>query len=413
MLYPLLRALPSFSLIIYRFPHNISLIFLMGNTTSRSNIEYLKSVGAPPMLPVKRSKQSEYLPANSSTKSVYSMQTQAPYKPPFNGLWSLTIPNCRAPVARAGQCHVYDPAKNRLIIAYGATSSGKYLGDMWELDLTTYAWGKLLDSVAPPRANCSSVLWDREMFIFGGTDGKKYFSDLHSVNIDTGKITFYDSSMIRPREKAVLFVSNASLFVWSGYNGVIINDMYEFSIANQQWVAIEDLEISGRRAAAFISSYGERYHYIFGSTRGHPLARFDTQTRIFEVMRCGGTSPPPELTDAMCCYALGYIFVFGGQMDSDYTYLYAINLDNQQWFAFYVLPDNDTTSIADGTVTKTGLFKLPRQHSGALTFSYSRRTLVCTMGSLFLEPPPISLISVGNALSYLHLRDDVLAMLSL
>lgn len=365
------------------------------------------------MMPVKRSKQSEYLPANSSAKSVYSIQTKTPGKPPFNGLWSLMIPDGSSPIPRSGQCQIYDPLKDRLIIAYGVTSSGKYLGDMWELDLTTFKWKKLLDNIASSRTNCSSVLWEREMFIFGGLDGKKLYSDLHSINIDTGKITFYDSSMIKQREKSILFVSNTSLFIWSGFNGVIFNDMYEFNIRNQHWEVINDLEISGRRAASFVSIYGERYQYVFGSTRGHPLARFDTQTKTFEIMRCGGTSPPPELTDAMCCIALGYLFVIGGQMDSDYTYLYAINLDYQHWFAFYVLPDNNTTTIGDGTVTKTGLFKLPRQHSGALTFSHSKRALVCTMGSLFLDPPPISIISIGNALSNLHLRDDILAMLSL
>ena len=41
----------------------------MGNGQSRANVEYLKAVGAPPMMPVKRSKYSDYHQASVSAPS--------------------------------------------------------------------------------------------------------------------------------------------------------------------------------------------------------------------------------------------------------------------------------------------------------------------------------------------------------
>ncbi|KAH0788030.1 Kelch motif family protein [Histomonas meleagridis] len=381
----------------------------MGNTTSRNNIEYLKSVGAPPMMPVKRSKQSEYSQAIGSNKNVYSLKTTIA-RPPFNGVWSMYLPPCESPIARTGQCHVYDPVTDCLIICYGIDAHGHHLNDMWALDLKTLLWRKISDSILSPRTNCSAILYGREMIIFGGTDPRGYLSDLHSINLETLQITRFDCQ-IPPREKCILFLgSSSTLFVWSGFNGVILNDMYEYNFSDGSCQA-KEVEISGRRAAVYCDELGSRFSYVFGSTRGHPLAKFDRELGTFEIMRCGGTAPPPELTDAMCVVACHYLFVIGGQIDSDYTYLYAVNLDDQQWFAFYVMPDNDSTLLTDGFITKAGLFKLPRQYSGSLAFSAAKRALVCTMGSLFLDPPSVSIISIGNALSVLHLRDDLLPML--
>ena len=340
-------------------------------------------------------------------------------KPPFTSTWSLVFPSGASPAARTGQCSIYDEDTDSLIIAYGIDSRGQHLNDMWALDLRTFTWRQISSELRRPRTNARAVKFQREMLVFGGCTTKKkkhgkvkYLADLHAINLDTGTVTVFDSSRVMPRENACLFISDTSLFVWSGYNGADIIEFAEFRFADQSWIVQELNTESGRRAASFLSYQNSQFDFIFGSTRGHPLSRFDKQIKQIEVMKCLGTAPPPELLNAMLTIAGNFLFVFGGEMEkSAYSYLYALDLNKLYWFPFYISPDNDTTSYEDGEVTNQGIFKLPRQNSGAFAYSPRTRSLVCSMGSLLIEPVPLSVIYIGNALAILNHRSDLLNML--
>lgn len=381
----------------------------MGNGQSHTSTAYLKAVGAPPMFPSKRSKQ-EYK-STASSKSVVSM-TRPMSKPPFSCTWSVHYPPGPSPVSRCGQCQIYDEQTDSLVIAYGVNPAGEFLNDMWILDLNTLVWRLVPAKLHQPRTNARAIKFNREMLIFGGSCGRTYFSDLHSVNLDTGVVTNFDSSPVSPRENVLLFVNEDSLFVWSGFCDQISIELDIFDFESRKW-SVRDLEReTGRRAATFVADPNNECDYIFGSTKGHPVTRFDREKQSFEVMKCLGTAPPPELTNAMLAIAGSLMFVFGGEYtDSNYSYLYALDLNRLRWFPFYVLPDNNTTSYEDGEISKQEIFKLPRQHSGCFAYSKKRRSLISTMGSLFLEPSPISIINVGSAIGILNHRSDLLDML--
>lgn len=378
----------------------------MGNISSQENSDMIRMMASVPMMSPVNRQNDEKINSLIAEKSPLMHFD-------FNGIWSLFVPNGISPISRCGQCHVYDPANDSLVLAYGVDNKGNYLNDMWELNLKTLTWNKISDRILEPRSNCSSVLMGREMVIFGGKNKDCFFSDLHTVNLDTGAITKYDTDGIKPREKALLFedIENNKLFIWSGFNNYVLNDFFEFDFNNGTWKKQKDMEISGRRAAVVAFSPRTNAHYIFGSTRDYSLAKFDCKTMSFDVLKCGGTSPPPELNNSMLVIVNDYLFVIGGEIDSEYTYLYAVNIKNLQWFPFYVLPDFETTSLMDGFVAKNGLFKLPRQHSGALAYSKEKRALVYVMGNLFTEPVTISLIFIGDALSELQHREDMIDIL--
>lgn len=381
----------------------------MGNGQSHTSTAYLKAVGAPPMFPSKRSKQQEY---NRSMKSKSFVTIQRPLsQPPFSCTWTLNFPNMIGPASRCGQCQIYDEENDCLIIAYGVNPNGQFLNDMWVLDLQKLVWRQLPVQLHQPRANCRAVKFQREMVIFGGSNGHTFFSDLHCVNIDTGVVTNFDSTA-SPRENPLLFITDQNLFVWSGCSDQISIEFDILDLQSKVWTVKSVERESGRRAASFIESPDHDSVFIFGSTRGHPVTRFIKSTQQFEVMKCLGTAPPPELQNAMVTIADNFLFVFGGEYEkSTYSYLYALDLSRYYWFPFYLLPDNTTTVYEDGEIASSGIFKLPRQHSGAFAYCKRTRSLVSTLGSLFLEPPPISVISIGNALSVLHLRSDMLDIL--
>ena len=82
------------------------------------------------------------------------------------------------------------------------------------------------------------------------------------------------------------------------------------------------------------------------------------------------------------------------------------------WFVFHIMPDGDTVSVADGTISNLGLFMFPRSHSFAVCYVKERREIIAFLGSPERDPPPISVLSIEEALSILHLREDLMSMIS-
>lgn len=389
----------------------------MGNGQSRTNMQYLKSVGAPPMLPSKKDKYAEY----RTTEAVQPRTIGQPrtLRTPFSATWSVCTgsPGELAPPARSQQVSIYDDVSNCMIIAYGIDSLGSYLNDVWQLNLMTYTWTKIEIALPAPRTGASCAKLGRELVIFGGKDcSGRYLAELHAVNLDTGAVRVLSCTEEPPgRENAGIFYNEKNIYIWSGYNGQILADFWVYSIERGDWVEQRNiLDIAGRQAASYVQSrLDPNTHYIFGSTTGHPLAKFDSSTETFETLRCSGTAPPPELKKAMVCVCDEYLFVIGGEKDSQFTYVYALDLLKLQWFPFFVQPDKITTIFEDGNWSKVGIFQLPRQHSGALVYCPVTRSLVSVMGSLHHDPPPTNILSVGTALSVLHLNSDMLNMLNI
>jgi hypothetical protein len=81
------------------------------------------------------------------------------------------------------------------------------------------------------------------------------------------------------------------------------------------------------------------------------------------------------------------------------------------WFVFHVVPDDDTVVVADGSVSESGLFMLPRIHSFGMCYVKETRQIVAFLGYPEKEPPPIFIVACGEALSVLSLRDDMLGAL--
>ena len=170
------------------------------------------------------------------------------------------------------------------------------------------------------------------------------------------------------------------------------------------WVRLERAH-TGRPAAAFCEHKGR--YFVFGSTKGHALLEFHPSTGEFEPLDCKGTVPSAELTRASLVSADEYLFLIGGEAESQFMHIYALEVKRMWWFAFHVRPDLKSISLADGNVSKNGLFMLPREHSASVWYSPGRKELVSLLGSRLMNPAPAFRLSIGDALASLHMRSDM------
>lgn len=338
---------------------------------------------------------------------IASSKEKAPLlKVMYHGVWKMEFPNSVSPEPRVGQCSVYDEENQSIIIAYGVDRNGECLNDAWVLDLKTNLWRILNRQLLGPRQFPSSLLIGRKMFIFGGVKGLDFFSQFHTLDIDTGEVQLIEGYGKEPcpRTSSVMFHDGDHIYLWSGYDGKTHSGIYSFCLSTSEWVKYEE-GYNGRAAATYCTYNG--IHYVFGSSKTSGLLRFDPETKEFEAINCTGAEPAPELNHPSLVGGDEYLFLIGGDATANYMHVYALDIKRKWWFAVHIRPDGKTVSLSDGTVNKQGLFMIPREFAASVCYNSQNRELVCIHGSRLMCPPPVFKIQIGEALGSMHIRADM------
>ena len=330
----------------------------------------------------------------------------------YYGKWIMKFQNCLPPCPRIGQCSVYDPVKDTLVIAYGLSEDGQYLNDAWALSLVDLNWTRIAPRLLSPRQYPSAVLVGRKMFMFGGAAERQFFGDLHFLDLDTGEVQLIETTghVPVPRTSPGLFAGDNVIYLWSGWDGRAHGGVYKINPMEGVW---ERYEKSHTGVPAPACCWHKGKYYVYGGITGTPMSVFDPDTGELEPMQCIGTEPTQELAHASLVSCDEYVMLIGGESTVKYMHVFALDVKRKWWFAFHVRPDNETLSISDGVVNKIGLFMLPREHSASIVYSPRERQLVSVMGSKMMSPPPVFIISVGEALGDLHLRNDMLDLFTI
>jgi hypothetical protein len=122
-----------------------------------------------------------------------------------------------------------------------------------------------------------------------------------------------------------------------------------------------------------------------------------------------GNEPPPTVMGAGMVRIGHHLFFFGGRSNSEWTLTYACDVRRMWWFVFQVLPDGETVSLADGIVNDAGLFMLPMIHSFGFCYEKQSREVITFLGVPERDPPPFFRMALGEALSVINLREDMMA----
>ena len=385
----------------------------MGNNSSSN--EYVS-------YPTSDFASEHYVRVNDNNEGDFSFQpfvlseaknTSRLLKSAYHGIWSMVYPEKICPNPRVGHFYCSTPDGTKAFIGYGSDMSKSY-NDFWYIDLINLEWkqihlsGDLLSS----RSGCSAVFYNNLVYVFGGYSSPDYFGDLHSINIENGIVTLIQTNGDKPepRSTPLMAIYNNKLFLWGGYNTSYLTDLSILNFNNLTWCH-KPTGINGRTSVPYVNFGSNLYSY--GGSKTDTLLIIDLEEEIVKEIPTTGSPPPFKISSAGITYAEGYLFFFGGKSKPAWTLMYALDIKKMWWFVFHVLPDGETTTYTDGRIEKIGLFLLPRIDSFGMHYVPKTRSLIGCLGNPFNNPPPFFIITIGEALPIIKLREDMIDMFNI
>lgn len=350
--------------------------------------------------------------ADTTNSLVKPVKMPTLLKSAFAGIWSMEMPETLSPAPRTGHFFCYDEQNQTAFIGYGLDSKNQPIFDLWSLNTLTHCWKqiKLTGEQIIPRTSARATKVGDEIVIFGGYNDPEYFAEIHSINVNTGYLRHLQTTGLEPspRSSPIVECYNNKIFVWGGFNSNFPTELNILDLTTMEWRQVET-SVSGRTAVPHAVIGSKLYSY--GGSKNGGLLIIDLEQETVDVIQTIGSEPPSAVMSAGMVAADHYLLVFGGKAKSESTLMYACDIHKMWWFVFYVVPDGETVSIQDGTLSELGLFMLPRISSFAVCYVPEKRTIMAFLGHPLNDPPPLFNVNIGDALPILHLREDMLSAL--
>lgn len=333
----------------------------------------------------------------------------------YNGIWSLKVPNGRAPIPRSKHFTCYSEELGTLFIGYGHRRKGEFLNDIWALDVHELKWAKLKlwgDQIEPRAGACATMIGNH-IVVFGGmAKGKKCFNDLHTIDVTTGEVIITEARgrPPPPRRGAVMGIWKRRLYIWGGNDGKGISEINVLDFDEMRWGYV-DTSVKGRQTPAWVQVGSKIYVYGCGTKSGFIIVDMEN-CDAYRSKECGSI-PNSAIAAPGMTRAGNYLIFFGGKYKDKWTLVHACEMTRMWWFVFFVKPDGESTSVIDGRISSDGIFLLPRMWAFSSCYSEEKREIIVTLGCPFRNPPPVSVLAIGDALAVLNLRQDMMDMFAL
>ena len=330
----------------------------------------------------------------------------------FTAIWSLIVPDGPTPKPRTGEFYSTCTDLNLVITGLGVTDEDEYLNDIWVLDQNALEWRMLNitgDQISP-RSSARSTIDHTTLYIFGGFNDPTYFNDLFAIDLTTGvcQQIIGSGNVPSPRREAIVQYYQRKIYVWGGYDGLWPSDLFILDLDTNVWSAVGQ-EIQGRTGVSY--QLVDDKIYAFGAAKTGGLLQIDLTNLVVSLVQTTGSEPPSSIVNSTMAYFDNYLVVIGGKAQSPWTLIYACDLRKMWWFVFHVLPDGETVSQVDGSISELGMFMLPRSYSMGSSYCPERRAIIAFLGFPKKEPSPLFILSVGDALGVLNIRTDMVNML--
>ncbi len=105
-------------------------------------------------------------------------------------------------------------------------------------------WTQINSANSPsPRDRHIAVVYENELFIFGGFDGSSRVNDMHAFHLETlqWRVSLpLSGTPPTPRHSHAAIVYDHSMYIFSGYDGSYRNDFHRFDFLTSTWHQISD-----------------------------------------------------------------------------------------------------------------------------------------------------------------------------
>jgi N-acetylneuraminic acid mutarotase len=167
----------------------------------------------------------------------------------ISGVWKLV--SCSGDIPHGRSSHCAGVYNNKMYVYGGWAGFSSFFNDIYALDLTTFIWRKInpKNNASSTATNCSSVIYKDTFYLFGGTDGKTWGSDLWIF--DLIKETWEKKcSPMSPRSRTKMVEWNGSLYIIGGWDRqTYFSDIYRFDIETSLWTLLPSLSVNTNKPA--------------------------------------------------------------------------------------------------------------------------------------------------------------------
>ncbi|CEG46013.1 Kelch repeat-containing proteins [Plasmopara halstedii] len=262
--------------------------------------------------------------------------------------------------------------RNLPTVPIRSSSANRPSNNFYEYNLVKKEWTSLSGSgVAPSqRKSHSVVIYKDSLFVFGGFDGDRRLNDFYSYNFLTQTWTdvFVNAGQSpTPRFGHAAVVYDNEMYIFGGNDnhydreslssrssseygrpdsGRHVNDMHSFSLETNSWSLIRATgEVPYPRDGASIVVYNHNGLLFGGYDRDlgclNDVHLFNFETRVWSRLETKGT-PPTVCNHPLVTLYKNSLIVFGGKMEPN---LYQLDLETNTWEAIaYAGPSPQNSS---------------------------------------------------------------------
>ncbi|KAJ5094525.1 hypothetical protein N7456_010386 [Penicillium angulare] len=201
--------------------------------------------------------------------------------------WSRAIPPGSRPAGRYG--HTLNILGSKLFV-FGGQVEGFFFNDLVTFDLNqlqnpSNKWEVLVPNsheggppegqIPPARTNHSMVSYNDKLYLFGGTNGVRWFNDVWAYDPRAGSWTEMDcvGFIPTPREGHASALVNDVMYVFGGRTdeGVDLGDLSAFRISTRRWYSFQNMgPAPSPRSGHSMTAFGKQIIVMAGEPSSAP-----------------------------------------------------------------------------------------------------------------------------------------------
>ena len=310
--------------------------------------------------------------------------------------WQNITNSVNSPGLEYGMAYTY--YNNYTLIMNGLkTNVTNVTNNMWSYNGN---WHQMEDYALPPMEHYAYTSTNNGEYLFGGTIGNAYSNQMWFFSYSTNlwkNITPYNSPS--PRKGALLSYDRLtnSLYLYGGYNGTFVNDLWEFYLNNNTWVNLNKPNIGVEYSSGGVF---ENNLIVYGGNTSKGISNLTYAFNLTTYKWHLENYTMPNLYGCAYISTLNGILIAGGTGytgESSNAYIY-----NGKWMAEnnFTLPKNSFMSA-----TYESYYNEILLYGGSINNSPSNITIIHKIGmgwmnamvsSITLDSPVIAYNSISN-----------------